>query len=132
MRLLTFTLLATLVAGCNDNPPLNPPQDDYFLRITYSPAAVVIPLGNSVNVSVVVTRGGLYPGAITLTAEGLPNAIIPTFNPVILTGSTDRSTLTLTSGPGAVAGPCPFTIRATGADVDDEVTPTISCAVTGQ
>lgn len=132
MRLLAFALMAPLVAGCNDNPPLNPPEDDYFLRITYSPAAVTIPLHNAVNISVVVTRGGLYPGSITLTAEGLPPTIIATFNPAILTGTTDRSTLTLTSGPGNTVGPCPFTIRATGSGVDDEVTPTIGCVVTDQ
>jgi hypothetical protein len=131
MRFLTFAVLATLVAGCDDEPT-NPPDDGFFLRITYSPAAVNIPLHNSETMQLVVTRGGLYPGSITLTAEGLPATVIATFNPAILTGTTDRSTLTLTSGQGNTAGPCPFTIRATGPEVDDAVTPTISCVVTGQ
>ena len=131
MRLLTFALLTTLVAGCNDNPPLNPPSD-WFLNITFSPAAVTIPLGGTATINVVVTRGGQYGGTITLTAEGLPATVIPTFDPAILTGSNDRGTLTLTAGPGTVVGNCSFIIRASGADVEDDVTPTISCAVTPQ
>ena len=120
---------ATLAAGCNDNPPLNPPDDEFFLNITYSPPAVTIPLGNSVEIEIQVTRGAFYPGEITLAAEGLPTTIIAAFNPPVLTGSSDRSTLTLTAGPQTVVGPCPFIIRASGADVADDVTPTISCAV---
>ena len=131
MRLLPFALLATLVAGCNDNPPLNPPIEDFFLTITFSPAAVTIPLHNSATMNVVVTRGGLYGGPITLTAEGLPAGVTATFNPPILT-NTDRGTLTLTSTTGGTAGPCPFIIRASGPDVEDDVTPTITCVVTGQ
>jgi len=123
--------LTTLVAvGCSDDDETAPPPSGYYLNINYSPPAVTLPLGGAVNISIVITRGGLYPGAITLEAEGLPATIIPTFNPAILTGSADRSTLTLTAGPQSVAGPCPFVIRATGANVEAEVTATISCVVT--
>lgn len=131
MRLLTFALLATLVAACDDEPT-NPPDDGgYYISITYSPAAVTLPLGGNVTLNVVVTRGGLYPGAITLTTSALPTGVIPTFNPPIL-NNTDRGTLTLTAGPGTVAGACPFTITASGQGVETKTTPTISCAITGQ
>jgi hypothetical protein len=132
MRLLTFALLATLVAACDDEPTNPPPDDGYYINLTYSPPAVNIPLGGNEVINIQVTRGGLYPGAITLTTSTLPTGLIPTFNPPILSGTADRATLTLTAGPGTVAGTCPFTITASGQGVDTKVTPTISCAVTGQ
>ena len=131
MRFLTFILLATLVTACDDEPT-NPPDDGYYINVTYSPAAVTIPLGGNATVNYVVTRGGLYPGTITLTTSALPNGLIPTFNPPTLTGTNDRGTLTLTAGNGTVAGPCPFTITASGEGVDPKTTPTIGCAITGQ
>ena len=131
-RVAAFAAVVALsLGGCDDNPPLNPPSD-FFISITYSPPAITFPVGGSAVINVVVTRGANYGGTITLAAEGLPATILPTFDPPILTGSTDRGTLTLTAGPGTVAGTCPFVIRASGPDVDDAVTPTISCAVTGQ
>ena len=132
MRLLTFTLLATLVAACDDEPTNPPPDGGNYISITYSPPAVNIPLGGNEVINIQVTRGGLYPGTITLTTSALPTGLIATFNPPLLTGTTDRATLTLTAGPGTVAGPCPFTITASGQDVETKTTPTISCAVTGQ
>jgi hypothetical protein len=131
MRLLTFALLATLVTACDDEPTNPPPDSGYYINITYSPAAVTLPLGGSVTINVVVTRGGLYPGTITLTTSALPTGVIATFNPPVLT-NTDRGTLTLTAGPGTVAGPCGFTITASGQGVETKTTPTISCAITGQ
>ena len=125
MRLLTFALLALLVTGCDDDPPSGGPSD-YYLVITVTPAAVVIPRGGSDVLQIVVTRGAFYPGAITLTAEGLPAGVVATFNPPILNG-TDQSTLTLTAPAQATPGPCPFIIRASGPDVEDDVTPSISC-----
>lgn len=130
MRLLAFILLATLATACDD--PANPGGGgEYYLNITYSPAAVTLPVGGSVTLNIVVTRGGLYPGTITLTTSALPNGVIPTFNPPVLS-NTDRGTLTLTAGNGTVAGPCPFTITASGQDVESKTTPTIGCVITGQ
>ena len=132
-RILAFSLMVALgLASCDDEATNPPPDGGYYISITYTPPAVTIPLGGSEAINIQVTRGGLYPGTITLTTSALPTGLLATFNPPLLTGTTDRATLTLTAGPGTVAGTCPFTITASGQGVDTKTTPTISCAITGQ
>lgn len=85
----------------------------FTLAFTPSPATVSVPVGTQDNSkSVTITRTN-FTGAITLSAEGLPNDVTAAFATNPVTGSS--TVLTLTAAPTAVvAGPITVTIRGTG------------------
>jgi hypothetical protein len=123
-------LFALALAGCSNNPEVTPPPPDYYLLITITPPGVTMPAGGEATISVIVTRDGLYPGTVTLSAEGLPINVTGVFQPAALTGNLTQSTLTVAANVQAALGSFTFVIRARGADVDDVVTSPISVVVT--
>lgn len=127
---LAWGLLALGLAGCYDNPQIVIPPGGFYLQITASPPVVTLPLGAEANVTFVVTRGGGYPGTITLAAEGLPANLIATFAPPSLPSGSDRGVLTLRTNGQAVPGSYTFSIRASGDEVDPVSTSAISLVVT--
>jgi len=129
LRMLTAAALALTIVACSDDDP-EPAPSDYYLQLTFAPAAVTVAKGGNATVNLFVTRGGLYPGTVTLAVEGLPANVTGTFVPATLPAGVSNSILTISAGAQAAAGSCAFTIRASGPDVDDAVTPAISCVVT--
>lgn len=118
------------LAGCTDNPPIVIPPGGFYLLITASPALVSLPLGGEATVNFVVTRGGGYPGTITVVVEGLPANVIPTLAPPSLPSGSDRGVLTLRTNGQATPGSYSFVIRASGDEVDPVTTTAISLLVT--
>jgi alpha-tubulin suppressor-like RCC1 family protein len=85
----------------------------FTLAVTPSPATVAVPVGTQDNSKTITITRTNFTGAITLSAEGLPNDVTPTFavNPVV----GESTVLTLTAAATAVvAGPITVTIRGTG------------------
>ena len=123
-------VLALVGASCSDDNP--GPQDpgDPYLLVTATPPVATMTFNSSAVFQIAVTRGGFYQGAITLTAEGLPASLVATFQPSPLTGTTDRSTLTISIGTGATAGTYNFVVRAKGPGVDDAVSSQLTAVVT--
>jgi len=125
-----FALAALALAGCSDNPEATPPDSNYYLVITVTPPGTTVPQGGSATINVVITRGGLYPGTVTLSAEGLPVNVNGLFQPSTLNSPATQSVLTVSANAQAALGSFTFVIRARGADVDDVVTQPISVVVT--
>ena len=131
MRLLLLLGIVLAGASCsNDNPGPNPPEEDPYLRVTVTPALATMSLSVNAVFQIAVTRGGLYQGAVTLTAEGLPASLTANFQPSPLVGFADRSTLTVTGGVGLTTGNYTFVVRARGPDVEDAVSAQITVVVT--
>ena len=124
--------LAMAATACNDNPPVEVPDDDPYLEISIVPGAGTFPVGGSFNFALVVTRGAAYNGTITLTVEGLPQNVTGTFVPATMPSPVIESALTISANAQATPGPCPFTVRASGPGVDPVVTQLVSCVVTAQ
>jgi uncharacterized membrane protein len=124
---VAFVALAACGSGGDDG---GTPPEDYYLMISSSPSAISMPQGGSAELSVTVTRGGGYPGAISLEVVGLPSYMTGSFSPASLTGSATHSTLTIAADGSVLPGLYPFVIRASGSGVDDAMTEPINCSVT--
>ncbi|MEP6779651.1 MAG: hypothetical protein ABJC26_07150, partial [Gemmatimonadaceae bacterium] len=73
--------------------------------------------GTPATLGATLVRTGNYIGEVGLTMEGLPTGVTASFAPVTLIGATLSSIVTVTVGPGAVAGVSTLTLRGTGAGV---------------
>ena len=85
----------------------------FTLAFTPSPATVSVPVGTQDNSKTVTITRTNFTGAITLSAEGLPNDVTATFATNPVTGSSTVLTLTA-AATAVVAGPITVTIRGTG------------------
>lgn len=96
---------------------------------TISPAAssVSIAPGTSASLAVTANRTGGFTGAISLTADGLPNGV--TAQGVTIAAGAASGTLTLTASPSAPAGSATATVRASAAGMPDR-TASVSVNVT--
>jgi len=128
---LLLVLLAFAGASCSDDDDDGPQEpSDPYLRVTVTPPIATVSLTVNAVFNIAVTRGGLYGGNITLTAEGLPASLVANFQPSPLVGTQDRSTLTISPGPGVTPGNYTFTIRASGPGVDPASSSHLTVVVT--
>lgn len=82
-------------------------------------------------VTVTVTRGGGFTGAVALSVTGAPAGMTAAFTPTSVGTGTTTSTLNVTTTAALAAGTYPLTVRATGAGVTDQ-TATLTVTVTPQ
>jgi hypothetical protein len=85
------------------------PASGFTLAV--SPAARTLQASTSTSLTISVTRTGGFDGAVTLSAEGIPAGITPTFNPKALT--TSLAALALASTAATPRGTFPITVRGT-------------------
>ncbi|MEP6780699.1 MAG: hypothetical protein ABJC26_12470, partial [Gemmatimonadaceae bacterium] len=100
------------------------------VQLTVAPAAIGLtigassasaPQGGSATVGITIVRQNGFAGAVTLTAEGLPNGVLATFAPPSIVAGSTTSTLTLAIDGSATAASSPITIRAKGTGIADQV-----------
>lgn len=111
-------LLMPFVVGCSDSDPTAPRTD--VINIVTDMPSTNVDAGSSTAVQVTVTRPEGFAGAVTLTADNLPEGVTGVFSPAILDADENISTFTLTADAGAPNATGAVTLRASGADVDAE------------
>jgi hypothetical protein len=104
---VTAPLAITVVAA---------PVQSYTLAVVN--ANVTATQGGTATQTVNITRTGGFAGAVTLTAEGLPNGVTAAFNPPNPT--TNTSTLTLTAAANATTGNATVTVKGTATGQADK------------
>lgn len=111
------------------SPPLSP-----SIGLTLGSSALSLVQGQSGTVSVDVSRGDGYSGAVTFSISGQPAGVTAAFNPVSVTGTTG-SVLTLAAAATTAPGTYTISVTGSGAGVSDAsatVTLTVSAAPPSQ
>ncbi len=93
------------------------------IALAVTPATLSVPQGSSAVVTLTLTRGGGFAGAVTLAAEGVPAGMTASVSPATLTGATTSATVTVTVAPSVATGSYPITVRATAPGVGDATAP---------
>jgi hypothetical protein len=105
------------------------------MSISISPSSVTLDPGPtltleeaspSADITVTVTRGGGFSGAVTVSVEGTPSGV--SASSTTIAGSSTTGSLTLEATSSAAAGTSSLTVRATGSGVTD-ATATLSLTV---
>lgn len=135
-RRASGVILAALAASCGggttDSTP--PPGETPTIGVSVSPGAVVLQTGNSIPVTVTVSRGGGFAGTISLSLTNAPTGVTGTFAPQSVPAASTTATLTLVAAPTAAAGSYSLTVRASGTGVTDQTASlglTVSAAPSG-
>lgn len=122
------TTITACGGGGGDGTPTDP-QPNPTIAIALSASTLEVQQGASGNVTVTVTRGGGYTGAVTVAVEGLPTGV--TAPSATIASGTTSATLSFTAAATAAAATAPLTIRATGTGVS-AVTSSLSLTVRQQ
>jgi len=117
-----LALLFTMGAlGCGDGstqpdpgPPVTPTLALALSSTTLSSAA-----GSGGTLTVNLTRGGGFSGAVELSLEGAPAGVTGTFSPASVAGSSSSSTLTIATTAATAPGTYTLTVRGRGTGVPD-------------
>lgn len=83
------------------------------ITIAVTPAALTVQQGSTGELTLALTRGGGFTGAVAVTAEGLPSGVTATISPSTLTGSTSSATVSVTVAVTMAPGAYTATLRAT-------------------
>ncbi|MFO8174801.1 MAG: hypothetical protein R6T96_11000 [Longimicrobiales bacterium] len=116
-----LALTATsFLAGCDGGggDPTEPNGDDPTptISISLSSSSINVTAGTSGEVTVSVTRGGGFTGAVTVTADALTGV---TVQPLTIAAGSTTGILTLQVAAGVSAGTLQATIRANGTGVEE-------------
>lgn len=109
---LALTLLTVTACGGSDDGGPTEPDPTPTVSITASPSSLEIQQGDDAEVTVTVTRGGGFTGAVTIAAQGLPNGV--TAPAVTVPSGSTSSTVTFTASASA-----PATASAPGSAGDE-------------
>src|SRR5207253_1846615 len=101
-RVTALTRVARSIRGLTHRTAVQQPTPT--ISVSASPATLTLTQGQSGSVTVSLTRGGNYTGAVTLAVSGAPSNVIATLSPTSLTGTTLSSTLSVAAGSNATAG----------------------------
>jgi hypothetical protein len=134
VRSAAAALLVFLFTACGGGDPVEPPPTP-TASITIGAATATLIAGATTPVSVTLTRGGGYAGAVTVTAAGLPTGVTSSTE-TIATGAT-TGTVTLTaaaSAPAVTAAGTSITGSGTGVTIAPQalavtVTPAASATI---
>jgi trimeric autotransporter adhesin len=107
-------LFVTGLQGCDDDPSTSPFVQS--IGVALADESLTLEQGETATVTVAVTRGGGYAGAVTLSLTEVPDELTAALDPVSLSGS-GTSTLTLTAGQTAVPGIYDLVVTGSGAGV---------------
>lgn len=123
-----IAILAMALTSCNgdDNGPSGPPAS---IQLAVAPSSLTLQQGTSGTVTVTLTRGGNFAGAVSIALEGLPAGLTAASVPATLTGTATSATITVTAAASVVPGTYTVTVRASATGVTDATT-TLALTVT--
>jgi hypothetical protein len=87
--------------------------------VALNPATLPVTAGSSGAVTVNITRGGGFTGAVDLTVEGTTANITGAFNPATVPSNSTSSAFTINTTAGATLGNTNLTVRARATGVAD-------------
>jgi hypothetical protein len=112
--------VATLIVlACGGEDPAG---SSGSILISLTPTTLPVQQGGSGSLTLSLTRGGGFGGAVALTATGLPAGVTTTFTPAQMTGTTVSSTVGVTVGAAVAPGIYTGTVSATATGIDPATT----------
>jgi hypothetical protein len=103
-----------VVSACDSGKTQEPPPVPVISVSVAAATAEVLP-GGSATITVNITRGGGYTGAVNLAAEGVPAGV--TIAAVTVPPGSTTGTLSISAAAGAAPTTATITVRATGTGV---------------
>ncbi|MCC6245156.1 MAG: hypothetical protein IT353_20090 [Gemmatimonadaceae bacterium] len=110
-----FTLLGC--GGGGDTPAPTPVAPQTPTIALGGGTAVTVQRGATTTVTISVTRGGGYTGAVDIVATGVPAGVTLTLNPTTIPAGSTTSVATLVASASATAATSQISITGTGAGV---------------
>ena len=117
-RVLPAIALLTAI-GCSSDGGEGPTGS---ISLTASPAALNLPQGGTGTVTVTLTRGGGFSGAVNIAVLGLPTGVTLSVEPPQLTGQTTQAVVTVTVGNAVPAGTYTATVSGSASGVGTATT----------
>jgi hypothetical protein len=108
-----------LTCGGEDNGPSG---NAGSIQIALTPATFSLPQGGTGAVTLALTRGGGFDGAVTLTSAGLPSGVTTTITPAQLSGTTTSATVEVSVAATVATGNYNGTVTATAPGVSAATT----------
>ncbi len=118
--LLAAFAVGALLTGCGGDGGTNPdpgpgPGPTPTISISVDPGTLSLEQGTDGTLTVTLTRGGGYAGAVTLTLSGLPSGVVA--GGLAIPAGSSQAQLTLNAGGGAAIGGATITVAAAGSGV---------------
>jgi hypothetical protein len=117
--MMTATALLTCTSDTS-NPVVPPESTEPTIGIGLSFNTLSVILGQSVSITVAVTRGGGYTGAVALEVTEEPPGVSATLDATVIPNGVVNTTLTIATAPTMEPGTYELTITGSGAGVEDE------------
>jgi hypothetical protein len=117
-RALALVFAAAFVAACGGGSPTQPtPTPTPTATLTVGVTASALQAGATTVVPVVLTRGGGFTGAVTVTATGLPTGVTSSTETIAAGATSATITLTAAATAAATTAPVTYTVTGTGSGV---------------
>ena len=113
------TAFALACGGGGDDPPTG---NTGTIQVAINPATLTVEQGGSGTVSVALTRGGGFDGAVTIAVSGLPAGVTTTITPAQLTGATTSASVAVAVAASVAPGTYTATVTATAQGVGSATT----------
>ncbi len=113
------TAFALACGGGGDDPPTG---NTGTIQVAINPATLTLEQGASGNVSVTLTRGGGFDGAVTIAVTGLPAGVTTTITPAQLTGATTSAQVAVAVAASVAPGTYTATVTASAQGVGSATT----------
>ena len=117
---IALSVAAMLAAACNSADTTAASTANFTTNVVLTADTITVPLGDSADIALTLTRGGGYTDAVSFSIDTLPTGVTGVFSPQTLLASGTASKLTLTAGSTAVAGTTSVRFRAAGFGVADD------------
>lgn len=126
----TALIALVVLAACGDDDPPAPPGT---LSLTVTRPTLTITQGRSDTLTVSITRGGSFRGAVTLATTGAPTGATINFGANVIPENATSTPATITLVASVAPGSYPITVTATGTGLTAQtatITLTVVAAIT--
>ena len=116
LRACALTALPILAAACSGSDG-GPAAETGSIQLSVTPSSLSVQHGGSASLTVSLTRGGGFDGAVTLSVAGLPAGVTTRIAPTQLSGSVASSTVLVSVPPTVTPGSYTATFTVSGEGV---------------